>query len=88
MTRGENFIRKGKLKNDHRSAMSNIAWCDLNKIIILRLHDHCGNPKYKCQKQITFTPNYFQIEGAGFKKTIKKSSMILKKCGKTSLSPD
>ena len=32
----------------------------------------CHNPKCKCQKQITFSPNQFQLEGAGFKKTMKK----------------
>ena len=29
----------------------------------------CPNPKCKCQKQITFTPNQFQLEGGGFKST-------------------
>ena len=53
--------------------MSNSAWCDLNKnFTVLKLHDMCNNPKYKCQKQITFTPNQFQLEGAGFKNTMKK----------------
>ena len=32
----------------------------------------CHNPKCKCQKQITFSPNQFQLEGAGFKNTMKK----------------
>ena len=32
----------------------------------------CHNPKCKCQKQITFTPKQFQLEGAGFKNTMKK----------------
>ena len=31
----------------------------------------CHNPECKCQKQITFSPNQFQLEGAGFKNTIK-----------------
>ena len=31
----------------------------------------CHNPKCKCQKQITFSPNQFQLEGAGFKNTMK-----------------
>ena len=47
--------------------MSNIAWCDLNSKNILILHDYCPNPKCKCQKQITFTPEQFQMEGSGFK---------------------
>ena len=32
----------------------------------------CHNPKSNCQKQITFSPKQFQLEGAGFKKTLKK----------------
>ena len=31
----------------------------------------CPNPKCRCQKQLTFTPNEFQHEGAGFN-TMKK----------------
>ena len=31
----------------------------------------CHNPKCKFQKQITFSPNQFQLEGAGFKNTMK-----------------
>ena len=73
MTRGQNFIKSGKCTHGHRSAMSNSAWCDLNKnCTVLKLHDMCHNPKCKCQKQITFTPNQFQLEGAGFKSTMKK----------------
>ena len=53
--------------------MSNSAWCGLNKkCTVLKLHDMCHNPKSKCQKQITFSPNQFQLEGAGFKITMKK----------------
>ena len=49
--------------------MSNSAWCDLNKnCTVLKLHDKCHNSKGKCQKQITFSPKQFQLEGAGFKK--------------------
>ena len=73
MTRGEDFIKNAKCTHGHRSAMSNSAWCDLNKICtVLKLHDMCHNPKCNCQKQITFSPNQFQLEGAGFKKTMKK----------------
>ena len=73
MTRGQDFIKNAKCTHGHRSAMSNSAWCDLNKnCTVLKLSDMCHNPKCKCQKQITFTPNQFQLEGAGFKKTMKK----------------
>ena len=58
MTRGEDFNKNAKCSHGHRSAMSNSAWCDLNKnCTVLKLHDMCHNPKCKCQKQITFSPN-------------------------------
>ena len=73
MTRGQDFIKNAKCSHAHRSAMSNSAWCDLDKnCTVLKLHDMCHNPKCKCQKQITFSPNKFQLEGAGFKNTMKK----------------
>ena len=31
----------------------------------------CHNPKCKCQKQITFTPNQFQLEGRSIKNKLK-----------------
>ena len=73
MTKGEEFIKSAKCTHGHRSALSNSAWCDLNKnCTVLKLHDMCHNPKCKCQKQITFSPNQFQLEGAGFENTMKK----------------
>ena len=73
MTKGQDFIKTGKRTHGHCSAISNSAWCDLNKnCTVLKLHDFCHNPKCKCQKQITFSPNQFQLEGAGFKSTMKK----------------
>ena len=72
MTRGQDFIKNAKFSHGHRSAMSNSAWCDLNKnCTMLNLHDMCHNPKCKCQKLITFSPNQFQLEGAGFKNKLK-----------------
>ena len=38
----------------------------------MKLHDFFHNAKCKGQKQIRFSPNQFQLEGAGFKKTMKK----------------
>ena len=68
MTKGSDFIKSGKCSHGHRSAMSSSAWCDLNKnCTVLKLRDMCHNPKCKCQKQITFSPDQFQLEGAGFK---------------------
>ena len=53
--------------------MSISAWCDLIKnCTVLKLHIMCHNPKCKCQKQIIFSPNQFQLEGAGFKNTMRK----------------
>ena len=73
MTRGQDFIKNAKCTHGHRSTMSNSAWCDLNKICtVLKFHDMCHNPKCKRQKQITFSPNHSQLEGAGFKNTMKK----------------
>ena len=73
MTRGQDFIKNAKFSHGHRSVMSNSAWCDLNKkYTVLKLHDMCHNDKCNCQKMITFSPNQFQLEGAGFKNTMKK----------------
>ena len=73
MTRGENFRKRGKCKNGHCSTLSGSAWTDLNKNgTILKLHDMCPNQNCKCQKQITFTPRQFELEGSGFKNFMKK----------------
>ena len=73
MTRGQDFIKNAKCAHGHRSALSSSAWGDLNKnCTVLKLHDMCHNPKCKCQKQITFSPNQFQLKGAEFKNTMKK----------------
>ena len=53
--------------------MSKSAWCDLNKnCTVLKLHDMCDNVKCKCQKQITFTANQFQLEGGSIKSKLQK----------------
>ena len=73
MTRAEKFKNNAKCEHGHRSDMSNSAWSDLNKnCTVLKLHDMCHNPKCNCQKQITFTPKQYMLEGNGFKNTIKK----------------
>ena len=73
MSRGQDFIKNAKCTHGHRSARSNSAWCDLiRNCTVLKLHDMCHIPKSKCQKQITFSPNQFQLEGAGFEYTMKK----------------
>ena len=73
MTRGQDFIKNANCTHGHRSAMLNSAWCDLNRnCTVLKLHDMCHNPKCKCQKQITFTPKQFQLEGCSIKSKFKK----------------
>ena len=71
MTKGEDFVEKGKCRHNHCSPMSNSAWCDLNsKGDILKLHDRCT--KCNSQNLITFTPRQYMLEGAGFKSAMKK----------------
>ena len=73
MSRGENFVENAKCTHGHRSAMSNPAWSYLNKnCTVLKLHGMCHNPICSCQKQITFSAKQFQLDGAGFKNTLKK----------------
>ena len=73
MTRGQDFIKNAKCSHGHRSAMSNSAWYDLNKSrTVLKLHDICHNPKCKCQKMITFSPNQFQLAGESIKGRLQK----------------
>ena len=68
MTKGEVFMKNAKFKHGHRSVMSNSAWCDINKnCTVLKLHDMCHNPRYNCQKHITFTPKQFQLESGAIK---------------------
>ena len=73
MTRGSDFIQKGRCKNKHCSCMSNQAWTDLNgKGNILKLHDKCPNPKCGCQNIITFTPHQYMLEGGSIKSKLQK----------------
>ena len=73
MTRGEDFIKKGRCKNEHCSAMSNSARTDLkSQGNILKLHDKCPNLKCECQKIITFTPHQYMLEGGSIKKKLQK----------------
>ena len=82
MTQGQVFCTSAKCTHGHRSAMSNSAWCDLNKnCTVLKLHAMCHNPKCKCQTQIIFSPKQFQLEGAGFKNTMKIFLKDLKQLG-------
>ena len=73
MSRGQDFIKKGKCSKNHCSAMSTSAWTDLNSQgNILKLHDKCPNPKCGCQKIITFTPHQYMLEGGSIKSRLQK----------------
>ena len=89
LTKGECFQKSAKCENNHSSPMSNISWCDLNiKANLLKVHDMCLNPNCKCQKQITFTPRKFEVEGSRFNNTMEKILQGLKKSGINSLGLD
>ena len=73
MTRGEDFIKRGKGSKNHCLSMSNSAWTDLNsKGNILKVHDKCPNPKCGCQKIITFTPHQYMLELGSIKSKLQK----------------
>ena len=73
MTKGEDFIKRGKCKKNHCSSKSNSAWTDLNSNgNILKLHDKCPNPKCGCQKIIIFTPHQYMLEGGLIKSRLQK----------------
>ena len=88
MTRGEDFIRKGKCSKNHCSSMSNNAWSDLNsQCNILKLHDKCPNPKCGCQKIITFTPHQYMLEGGSIKSKLQKIFRGTKKASDKFIKP-
>ena len=73
MTRAESFMKKGKCSKNHCSSMSISAWTDLNSQgNILKLHDKYPNPKWGCQKIITFTPHQYMLEGGSIKSKLQK----------------
>ena len=52
--------------------MSNSAWCDSNKnCTVLKLHDMCHNPNCNSQKQNTFPPRQFRLEGGSIENKLK-----------------
>ena len=82
MTRSQDVFKNAKCTHGRPSAMSNSAWCDLNKnCTVLKLHDMCHNPQCKYQKQITFSPNQNMLEGGSIKKNLKQFLKLLKKLG-------
>ena len=88
MTKGENFMKKGKCKHIHCSSMSNSACCDLNsKGDILKLHDKCPNPKCNCQKLIPFTPRQYMIEGGSVKTKLQSNNEYTEKAWSEFLKP-
>ena len=88
MTRGEDFIKRGKFKNNHCSSMSNSAWTDLNsKGNILKLHDKCPNPKCGCHKNITFSSHQYMLEGGSIKSKLHKNFRGTKKAWDSFIRP-
>ena len=88
MTRGEDFIKKGRCRNKHCSSLSNSAWSDINsKGDILKLHDKCPNPKCNCQKIITFTPHHYMLEGGSIKSKLQKIFKGTKKAWDSFIKP-
>ena len=88
MTRGEDFIKKGRCKNKNCSAMSTSAWTDLNSQgNILKLHDKSPNPKCGCQKSSTFTPHQYMLEGGSIKNKLQKTFRGTKKAWYSFIKP-
>ena len=74
MTKGEDFVKKGKYKNKHCSPMSDSAWCDLNEIgNTIKLHDKCSNRKCICHTINTFTPHQYMLAGGLIKSRLQKN---------------
>ena len=62
--------------------MSNSAWCDLiSKGDTLKTLDKRPNPECGCQKNITFTPHQYMLEGGSIKVNYKSFSEEQKKLG-------
>ena len=88
MTKGENFIKRGRCKNKHCSSMSISSWTDLNsKGNILKIHDKCPNPKCGRQKIITFTPHQYMLEGGSIKSKLQKIFRGTKKAWDSFIKP-
>ena len=68
----EDFIKKGKCKNNNCSTMSYSAWRDLNSKGDIIKHDKCPNPKCNCHKLILFTPHQNMLEGGSIKSKLQK----------------
>ena len=88
MTKGEDFIKRGRCKDIHCSSMSNSAWTDLNsKGNMLKLHDKWANPKCGYQKIITFTPHQYMLEGESIKNKLQKIFRGTKKTWDSFIKP-
>ena len=86
MTEEEDFIERGKFKNNDCPSMSSSAWCDLNsKGNILKLHDKCS----KCNflKIITFTPHQYMLESGSIKSKLQKNYNGTKKAWESFIKP-
>ena len=80
MTIAENFMKKGKCKNNYFSSKSNSAYSDLiTKSDVLKLHDKCPNLKRGCQKIMAFTPHQYMLKGGSVKTELEKNFQRNKK---------
>ena len=88
MTKGEDYVKKGKCTSNHCTSMSISAWFDLkSKCIILNLHDKCPNPKCICQKVVTFTPDQYMLEGGLISGKLKSFLRGTKKAWNSFIKP-
>ena len=72
MTRGETFVKNAKCTHGHRSARSNTAWCDLNKICsVLKIHDMCLSLKVIVRNKLLLLLNNFNLKVDGWKANCK-----------------
>ena len=61
MTRGQDFIKKAKFSHGHRSAMSNSAWCDLNKNVPYSNYTICAIiPNVSVRNRLLSVPINFE----------------------------
>ena len=66
-------FNKNKIWDGHCCLFSNSARTDSYSVCtVLKMHDLCGKSGSKCHKQVTFSPEHFQLESCGFKSKLMK----------------
>ena len=62
-TKGENFLKSARCKNNHSSDKSNLSWCDLNKKVnLLKVNDMCPNPKVNVRNRLLLHQIIFSLK--------------------------